>query len=179
MTGRRVPFGRRAETRIEIGAAFGDDAELEAGANGLIAAARRRQRDIIRRILGEMRLGGDDDRRLRTGAARNDLAPLPFVEPGMAAGDAAMQPARRRREDDAEARGLVHDQSDVDGVIVAAADKLLGAVERVDQEERAGVGRDASRRDFLLGDDRHARGGPGQSGEDDQFGGAVGLGDRR
>ena len=56
--------------------------------------------------------------------------------------------------DDAEARPAALDQRDVDGELALVLDELLGAVERIDQPERAAVDRrDLPGRDFLLGDD--------------------------
>ena len=90
-----------------------------------------------------------------------------------------MKPLGRGSEDGAEMRSAIHDQPDVDRVIVAAADELLRPVERIDQEIGVAMRRDSAGRDFLLGDDRNARRGPRQSGEDDQLGRAVRFGDRR
>ena len=84
-----------------------------------------------------------------------------------------------RREDHAEVRRAVADQADIDGIIVAAADEFLGAVERIDQEIGVAVGRNSARGDFFLGDHRHAGRGAGQRRQDDQLGRAVGFGDRR
>ena len=71
------------------------------------------------------------------------------------------------------------DQPDVDRVIVAAADELLRPVERIDEEIGVAMCRDAAGGDFLLGDDRNARRGLRQGGEDDQLSRTVRFGDRR
>ncbi len=47
----------------------------------------------------------------------------------------------RRRADDAEQRRAVGYQREVDGELVASGDIFLGAIERVDQEEAAAIGR--------------------------------------
>ena len=90
-----------------------------------------------------------------------------------------MQPPGRRREHHAEPRRSAFDQSDVDRIIVAAADELLGAVKRVDQEIELIVRRDAPGRDLLLGDHRNPRRGPRERSKDEQLGRAVRFGDGR
>ena len=57
-----------------------------------------------------------------------------------------------RGVDDAAGRDAVLDQRDVDGEVAAALDELLGAVERVDEEEDRRAGAVAS--PAPLGDDR-------------------------
>ena len=101
------------------------------------------------------------------------------LEEGALADQPAPQPVAGGLIDHAEARAAADDQADVDGIIVAAADEFLGAVERIDEEIGVAMRRDAARRDFLLGDDRHARRGVGQRVEDDPLGRAVADGDRR
>ena len=90
-----------------------------------------------------------------------------------------MKLSGRRRKDGAEQGRAVNDEADVHRIILAAADELLGAVERVDEEESVSVRGDAAGGDFLLGNDRDAGSCSRQCGEDDQLGGAVGLRDRR
>src|SRR6185503_2657020 len=99
--------------------------------------------------------------------------------PGAMADETAVQRPPRGREHHAQARRTVDDQADVDGIIVAAANELPGAVERVDQEIDVVVGRDASGGHLFLGDHRNARRGAGERGENDQLGRAVGLRHRR
>ena len=90
-----------------------------------------------------------------------------------------MEPPRGRSEHHAKARRSIHDQGDVDGVIVTAADELLGSVERIDEEEGVFVRRDSTRCDLLLGDHRNAWGRLRQRRENDQFGSSVGFRHRR
>ena len=71
------------------------------------------------------------------------------------------------------------DQRDVDGEIAVAADELLGAVERIDQEEAIGSGRHPAGRHALLGHHRHLRRKPFESGEQHDLGQSVGFGHRR
>ena len=136
--------------------------------------------EIVGGRLGEVRLGRDRDQLLAR-LARLDRAPAVARSPPtrrcrpcrravVSRAGAKTTPSRRR---------AVVDQPDVDGVIVAAADELLGAVERVDEEIGVAVRRDSPGRDFLLGDHRNARRGARQRGEDDQLGRAVRFGDRR
>ena len=90
-----------------------------------------------------------------------------------------MQPVDRGRINNAEPGWPSTIKPDVDRIIVAAADELLGPVERIDQEIGAVMRRDAAGRDLLLGDDRNAGRGRASARQDDQLRGAVGLGDRR
>ena len=84
------------------------------------------------------------------------------------------------RVDHADLRNAVADQRDVDGEIGVAVDELLGAVERVDQEERiAEIGRHDAFRRLFLGDAGDIRKRGAQAFEDDLLAGAVGLGHRR
>ena len=54
---------------------------------------------------------------------------------GFAADHAAPQQSLRRRGDDAGDRNAVRHDGDVDGEFVAAGEKFLGAVERIDDQE--------------------------------------------
>ena len=181
MARRRVPLAGRRQPRIDVRAALGDDAEFQRGSDRDIAAVLRRLAEIVGGRLVEVRLGRDRDRARSPAARGTDRAAAAelFSSHAPSPDDPAVQPPGRRREDDAETRRAVDDQPDVDRVIVAAADELLGPVERIDQEIGVAVRRDAAGGDFLLGDHRHAGRGPRQRGEDDQLGRAVGLGDRR
>ena len=76
-------------------------------------------------------------------------------------------------------RNAALDQPDVDSVIVAAPDELLGPVERIDKEIGVVVRRDSAGSDLLFGDHRHAGRGSRKGREDHQLGRPIGFGDRR
>jgi hypothetical protein len=73
----------------------------------------------------------------------------------------------RRRIDEAEHRPPLFDERNVDRKRCAALDEAVGAVERIDQEERPRDVGDAPGRHLLLGDHRHARRKPRQPLQDD------------
>ena len=63
-----------------------------------------------------------------------------FAEPqlqplGAAADRTAPQQTARRRGDNAGNRDATRDDADIDGELIAAGEKFLGAVERIDQDE--------------------------------------------
>ena len=58
---------------------------------------------------------------------------------GAAPDQPAPDQSQRRRADDAEQRRAVGHQREVDRELVAAGDELLGAVQRIDQEEAAAI----------------------------------------
>ena len=60
---------------------------------------------------------------------------------GAAADQPAPDQSERRRADDAEQRHAVGHQRQIDGELVAAGDKFLGAVQRIDQKEAAVIRR--------------------------------------
>ena len=68
-------------------------------------------------------------------------------------------------------------QADVDRIIIATPDELLGPVERVDQEISVAVLRDAAGRDLLLGNHRNAGRGGLQRAEDDRLRRPIAHGD--
>ena len=74
----------------------------------------------------------------------------------------------RRRIDQAEARAAVLDQGDVDGKVGALLDELLGAVERIDQEEARAERRRAIGGN-LLRHHRNVRGEPMQGFKHDRL----------
>ena len=117
--------------------------------------------EIIGGRLVEVRLGGDRGALLAERAACDwRVARRRSSTQGALADQPAVQPAGRRLEDHAEPRRAVDDQPDVDGIIVAAADELLGPVERIDQEIGVAMRRDPPGGDLLLGDHRNAGRGP-------------------
>ena len=75
---------------------------------------------------------------------------------GAAPDHAAPDQSERRRTDDAEQRHTVAHQREIDREFVAAGDKFLGAVERVDQEETAAIRR-FRQMDALLRQRRYVR----------------------
>ena len=139
---RDVPFASGSEAGIDVGAAFRDPAEFHRRAE--------RRPDRVGPAVDEASVLGSPCERLtaaiqgspasaagpgadRLGAPmlrRRQTHPL-----GAAADDAAPEQAERGRADDAEQRHALRHQREVDGELVAAGDELLGAVERVDQEE--------------------------------------------
>jgi hypothetical protein len=98
-----------------------------------------------------------------------------------ALGAAADQPppdqAQRRRADDAEQRRSPGDEREIHGEFAAAGDELLGAVERIDQEEAAAIGR-ACRIDPLFRQHRDFGREVAQSIGDNPVGGEISLRDR-
>ena len=102
--------------------------------------------EIVGGVLVEVRLGSDRRRAARRARASRSpaarrLPPATRRRPTKP----AVQRRSRRREHHAEPRRAAVDQADVDGVIVAAADELLGAVERIDQEIDVAMRGDAAR----------------------------------
>ncbi len=95
---------------------------------------------------------------------------------------AAHQPApdksERRCADNAEQRRPVGHQREIDRKLVAAGDKFLGAVERIDQEEAAAVRR-LRQFDALLRQGRDLRNEPRQTFGNDPVGGEIGFRHRR
>ena len=97
-------------------------------------------------------------------------------------GAAADQPApyqsERRRADDAKQRHPVGHQREIDRELVAAGDKFLGAVKRIDQKKAGAIGRVGTMQ-ALLGE----RGDRGKQTRqpigDDAIGGQIRLGHRR
>ena len=86
----------------------------------------------------------------------------------------------RRRQHHAEHRLARLDQGDVDRELAVFAQELLGAIERVDQPERAvGDLRHVACGDRLLRDHRNLGSQLGEPGEDHRLGGLVGGGHRR
>ncbi len=79
--------------------------------------------------------------------------------------------------DDAQGGHAVLHIGDVDGEIAAALDKLLGAVEGVDDQESGGGQRVGG--GLFLGDQGHLGEGGAKTGGNDGIGGLVGLGHRR
>lgn len=69
------------------------------------------------------------------------------------------------------------DQADVDGEIVAASDEFLGAVQRIDEEERTVHVGHAAGGGLLLRDDRNMRRDLAQAGEDRRLRRVIGGGD--
>ena len=154
----RVPFAGRRGARINVGLAFRDDAEFQRRADRDVVAGADRGLEIIDGRLVEVRLGGDRGDLLAALAGRgSDRRPCPSSSHAPVADAAAVKPAGRRREHHAELGRAALDEADVDGVIVAAANEFLGAVERVDQEIGVVVRGNSPGRDFFFGDDRDAR----------------------
>src|SRR5437764_5538890 len=134
MTRGRIPFARRRGPGVNVSPAFGNDAEFQRRTDREIAAGANCNLEIIDGRLVEVRLGRDGGN-LRTARARaNGLTSAPLIEPRAFSDDAAVQPPGGWRVHHAQARHPAPDKSDVDGVIVPAADELFGAVERVDEE---------------------------------------------
>ena len=94
----------------------------------------------------------------------------------------AHQPApdqsERRRADDAEQRRAVGHQREIDREFVAAGDKFLGAIQRIDQKETAGIRR-FRQMDALLGQRRYLGSQPRETFADDPVGGEIRLRHRR
>src|SRR6185503_2193431 len=109
---------------------FGDDAEFEARADRDVAAAASCLLEIIRGRLVEVRLRRDRGQLLARLPRHDRPAPAAVLDPGAMADETAVQRPPRGREHHAQARRTVDDQADVDGIIVAAANELPGAVER-------------------------------------------------
>ena len=84
-----------------------------------------------------------------------------------------------RRRDDSGCGRPVANERDVDGVFALAGDQLAGAVERIDEQERAADRAWMRTGCGLFRHHGHARQQARQSVEDDGFGGFVGSGDRR
>ena len=122
-------FDRRAE-RLPDGAG-------PAGDEGFGSGVAMRAADGDDPGLAALREAAGVDR-LGRAAAPPSLTRQPF---GAAADQAAPDQSERRRADDAEQRRAVGDQREIDGELVAAGDEFLGAVERIDQEEAAAIGR--------------------------------------
>ena len=117
---------------------------------------------------------------LAAALARADCsAPPALVDPRSCADNAAVQRPRRRREHHAESWRGPFDQTDIDGVVVAAADEFLRSVERVDEKIGVAVSGDSADGDLLFGNDWHARSRARQCGEDDKLGRSVGFSDGR
>src|SRR2546423_540279 len=104
MTRGCVPFTRRRGPGVNVGPAFGNDAEFERRTDREIAAGANCSLEIIDGRLVEVRLGRDGGN-LRTARARaNSLTSAPLVEPRAFSDDAAVQPLGGWREHHAEAR---------------------------------------------------------------------------
>ena len=73
----------------------------------------------------------------------------------------------------------VLDQGNIDGEVAAPLYELLGAIERINDEELTAHIGDASGGSLFFGHDRDQGGEAGQIGQDDGFGGRVGQGHRR
>ena len=129
--------------------------------------------EIVGGRLVEVRLGGyggalDAQRaRLDRDAAGQILEERPVAD------DAGPELVDGRLVDHAEARLPAGNQADVDGVVVAATNEFLGAVERVDQEISVAMRRDPAGRDLFLGNHGHARRSGFERAEDDLFGRPV------
>ena len=124
-------------------------------------------------------MGPGRDRRhsVAAGAGPDRGSSLSLVEPGACADAAAVQSKRRRSEDNAELRPVVLNEADVHGIVVAAANELPGAVERVDQEIGLAVLGNAPRGHLFLGYYRNPWGSPRQRRENDQLGCPVSVSD--
>jgi len=109
----------------------------------------------------------------RTGA---EPQPQPF---GFAADDASPQQSLRRRGDDAGDRQAVRHDGDVDRELVAAGEKLLGAVERVDDHEARLQACRRRAADAFLRDHRDAGQQAGDAFHDDGFRCDIGGGNGR
>src|SRR5215210_4593777 len=131
--------------------------------------------EIVGGVLREVRLGGDCNQLVAPLARADRTTSLDILPPCPLVGHAGMQCPPGRREDYAKSGYAALDQPDIDGVIVAAADELLGAVERIDQEIDIAMRGDAARGDLLLGDYRNAWRGSRECGEENQLRGAIGL----
>ncbi len=182
VAGGGVPFHRAPEARVEVGLAGRDEAELERRARG---------DDLAGGVAGEVvvgggvpvRLGGDDAQRAVVGGGdadrRGRARRVRIVRAGLLDRDAGCvrveQAPLGRRVDHAAHRGAVHHQRDVDGEVAAPPHELLGAVERVDDQE--GGGRLGMGRGLLLGHEHRVRERRAQAGGDDRVGGLVGTGD--
>ena len=141
LAGGGVPFHGAAEPGVEVGLAGGDEAELERGAGGAEVGDGVAGDVVVGRLVA-VRLGGDDDEGGRVGRAdaeRGERAGGRAEGAGLllrAAGGVGVEEAvLGRGVDDAAGGDAVLDQRDVDGEVAAALDELLGAVERVDEEE--------------------------------------------
>ena len=142
LAGCGVPFHRRAETRVEVGFAGGDDAEFKGA-----AAAFARLYWIILQKLGEpaavlVRTAVDDDEPVRRTARANRLGPATLPPT-----DCRTRPASgvgqtdRRPVHDAEHWPALLDKRDQHRKLAVPGDKLARAVERVDRPEAVTAGR--------------------------------------
>ena len=87
--------------------------------------------------------------------------------------------AERRSEHHAGDRDAVLDERDVDRELAVAADELLGAVERIDEQEGVPDLRSPCGGHFLLGDDRNVRHRRREGFHDGVLGAEIGFADRR
>ena len=82
-------------------------------------------------------------------------------------------PANRGRKHDARHRDAHDDDGDIDGKLAVAGQEFLGAIERIDEDERLHFARHEAV-GALLGQDRHAGQEPRQALADDVVGRLIG-----
>jgi len=181
MPGGGVPFHGRAQTRVKIRLSRRDEAEFQRTADGDMPG-RRIARQIGLGVCVAVRLAGDDGQRVGGPAGPDRRAfrhPARMIEqaaPGAARQAAGEDAPVRRTIDKSHHRAAILDPRDIDGIIRAALDEFLGAVQRVDQPEgiRRRLGQPA-RGGLFLGDDQLARRKTRQAVENHPLGPLVGF----
>src|SRR5438128_12221546 len=104
------------------------------------------------------------------------LTSAPLMKPRALSNNAAVQAPGCRRVHNSEPWAARGDQADVDSVVVASANELFGAVERIDKKEHIIVRGNTSSGHFLFGDHRNTRRCARECSEYDQLGGTIGFG---
>ena len=95
---------------------------------------------------------------------RNEFQPF-----GASADNAAPNKAEGWRRDNPEHRETFRQKRDIDGVLVAAGNKFLGAVERIDEIVTIGFGREGRTFRRFFGHDREGTAETRQTVRDDRF----------
>ncbi len=182
IAGRRIPFHRGSEARIDVGLTLRHDAEFQRRACGAPLGDRKAGQEgfrlgIAMRTAGQRRPGGrgglaggepsyrDGCRKSGSGHHSADLR-------GRAPGP---EPFQGRGIDGTRHRQTFGDEPDIDRELPIAVEELPRAVERIDQDEASRRGWDVSPRRGLLGENRPARQMFGQGREDQGFRLLVGL----
>src|SRR5262245_38230982 len=148
---RGIPFHGRAEAWIDVGIASGDRQELDGRAEARALGDGERGEEGFSLAI---EVGVADDR--RQAAYRHGPGPerplsetiefrARFVRWKLnldrpAKFDRDRQKRARGRINEPESGASVGDQSNIDGEVASLVDELLGAVERIDEEEALGKG---------------------------------------
>src|SRR5690606_14099474 len=133
---RGIPFGRRTEARIDVRVAFGDETDLQGAAHRTELVRAERVEITLERPAVAVAAAADDAQRLprARGRANRTRLPVGTGAPRAADGRTAEVFAReRRRENDAEHRRVIFDQSDIDRELAVSLDEFLRAGEGIDE----------------------------------------------